>query len=52
MIVFDIETTGFDADKCAIVSIGALDFFNPENTFYQEAKIDADDKILEYLKTK
>jgi len=39
MIVVDTETTGLDPYKNSIVSIGALDLFNPENQFYQECKI-------------
>ncbi len=38
MIVVDIETTGLDPDKHAILSIGAIDFDNPENQFYQECR--------------
>lgn len=47
MIVVDIETTGFDAQKCAILSIGAVYFDNPENNFYQEARIDSDNLVNE-----
>lgn len=39
MIIVDIETTGTDFLKNSIVSIGAVDFFKPENQFYQECKI-------------
>jgi DNA polymerase III epsilon subunit-like protein len=39
MIVVDIETTGIDPLKNAIVSIGAIEFVNPKNTFYAECKI-------------
>ncbi len=39
MIVVDVETTGLDPKKNSIVSIGAVDFFNPENKFYGECKI-------------
>ena len=39
MIVLDIETTGLDPEKHAILSIGALDFSNPENQFYEECYI-------------
>lgn len=39
MIVVDIETTGVDYTKNSIVSIGALDFLNPENQFYTECRI-------------
>lgn len=36
MIVVDVETTGLDPLKHSIVSIGAIDFLNHVNTFYQE----------------
>ena len=39
MIVVDVETTGVDPEIHSIVSIGALDFFNPKNQFYEECKI-------------
>ena len=39
MIVTDVETTGLDPERNSIVSIGAVDFFNPENKFYGECKI-------------
>ncbi len=39
MIVVDVETTGLDPRRHSIVSIGAVDFSNPENQFYQECKI-------------
>ena len=39
MIVVDVETTGLDPRKHSIVSIGAVDFSNPENRFYQECRI-------------
>lgn len=40
MIVVDVETTGLDAKRNAIISIGALDFSNPENQFYGECGVD------------
>lgn len=40
MIVVDIETTGMEPKKNSILSIGALDFENPENTFYGECRSD------------
>lgn len=39
MIVLDVETTGVDPQRHSIVSIGALDFLEPKNNFYQECKI-------------
>ncbi len=39
MIVLDIESTGTDFQKHAIVSIGAIDFLEPTRTFYEECKI-------------
>ena len=38
MIVLDVETTGVDARKHSIVSIGAVDFTYPANHFYKECK--------------
>ena len=38
MIIVDTETTGLDPKKHSIVSIGAVDFAHPENTFYVECK--------------
>jgi len=39
MIIVDVETAGIDAKKSSILSIGAVDFANPENQFYGECKI-------------
>ncbi|MCH7529801.1 3'-5' exonuclease [Patescibacteria group bacterium] len=39
MIIVDVEASGTDYNKHSIVSIGALDFDNPENKFYEECKI-------------
>lgn len=39
MIVLDIEATGTDALKHSIVSIGAVDFDEPDNQFYDECRI-------------
>lgn len=39
MIVIDIEASGTNYEKHSIVSIGALDFDNPENRFYEECRI-------------
>lgn len=38
MIVVDVETTGLDPQKSSIVSIGAVEFENPSNQFYQECR--------------
>lgn len=38
MLVIDVETTGLDPKKYSIVSIGAVDFENPERQFYGECK--------------
>ncbi len=40
MIIVDIETTGLDPKKNSIVSIGAMEFENPKNTFYGECRMD------------
>ena len=39
MIVVDVETTGIDARKHSIVSIGAVEFEKSENQFYEECRI-------------
>ena len=39
MIIIDIEASGTNYEKHSIVSIGALDFDNPENRFYGECRI-------------
>lgn len=39
MIVIDIEASGTNYEKHSIVSIGAVDFSNPENRFYGECRI-------------
>lgn len=39
MIAVDVESSGVDYNKHSIVSIGALDFDNPTNQFYDECKI-------------
>lgn len=39
MIVVDVEASGTEYYKHSIVSIGALDFDNPDNRFYEECKI-------------
>ena len=39
MIVVDVETSGLDDQKNSLLSIGAVDFYNPENQFYGECRI-------------
>jgi DNA polymerase III epsilon subunit-like protein len=39
MIIVDVESSGTDPIKHSILSIGALDFDNPQNQFYGECKI-------------
>lgn len=39
MIVVDVEASGVEAHKHSIVSIGALDFANPSNRFYEECRV-------------
>lgn len=38
MIVVDVETTGSDPRYHSILSIGALNFDNPKNEFYEECR--------------
>lgn len=38
MIVVDVETSGLDPRKNSLLSIGAVDFKNPQNTFYGECR--------------
>jgi DNA polymerase III epsilon subunit-like protein len=39
MIILDVEASGVDTNKDSILSIGAFDFDNPKNQFYEECKI-------------
>lgn len=39
MIVVDVESSGTEAHKHSIVSVGALDFSNPTNRFYEECRV-------------
>lgn len=38
MVIVDIEASGLDPKKSSILSIGAVDFSNPERTYYAECK--------------
>lgn len=39
LVVVDVETTGIDADKYSLVSIGAVKINDPNDTFYGECDI-------------
>ncbi len=39
MIVVDVETTGLNPKKHSIVSIGAVEFDDPENSFYVACRV-------------
>ena len=39
MIIVDVESSGVDAVKHSVLSIGAIDFLNPKNQFYGECRI-------------
>ena len=39
MLVVDVEASGTEPHKHSIVSVGALDFANPSNRFYEECRI-------------
>lgn len=39
MLVIDVEASGTEAHKHSIVSVGALDFSNPSNRFYEECHV-------------
>lgn len=45
MIVVDIETSGLDPTKHGILSIGAVDFNNPDNFFYAEPRLGLNKEI-------
>jgi DNA polymerase III epsilon subunit-like protein len=47
MIIVDIETSGLFPENNGIWQIGAVDFGNPENTFLEEGRIDAEDKVTD-----
>lgn len=39
MLIIDVEASGTEAHKHSIVSLGALDLFNPSNRFYEECRV-------------
>ncbi|MAZ67658.1 hypothetical protein CL652_02740 [bacterium] len=39
MLILDVEASGTEYDKHSIISLGALDFRNPTNRFYEECRI-------------
>lgn len=39
MIILDVEASGVNYEKHSILSIGALDFDNPDNRFYGECQV-------------
>lgn len=39
MIIVDVESSGVDAQKDSLLSVGAIDFDNPQNRFYEECRI-------------
>jgi DNA polymerase III epsilon subunit-like protein len=39
MIIVDVEASGVEPWKHSIVSLGALDFANPTNRFYEECRV-------------
>lgn len=47
MIVIDVEATGIDEIKHSILSIGAIDFDNPSNQFYEECRAFDDAHVMD-----
>src|SRR3989338_3985344 len=39
MIIVDVESSGVDTRLCSLLSLGAVEFENPANTFYLECRI-------------
>src|SRR3989344_3812434 len=39
MIIVDVESSGVDPVKDSLISVGAIDFDNPKNRFYEECRI-------------
>lgn len=48
MIVVDVETSDVSPYKGGILSIGAVEFEKPTNTFYGECRIDANTSVSPY----
>lgn len=42
MLVVDLEMSGLDADRHSIISLGAIDFWNPSRTLYLECRMRPD----------
>lgn len=38
MIIVDVEATGVDSRLCSLLSVGAVEFEKPDNTFYMECR--------------
>jgi DNA polymerase III epsilon subunit-like protein len=45
LIVVDVETTGLELEKHQIISIGAVDFANPRETYYKECRLSRGAKV-------
>jgi DNA polymerase III epsilon subunit-like protein len=45
MVILDIETTGLDPETHGLLSIGAIDFTRPRDTFYGECRIRRGEKV-------
>jgi len=39
MVIVDVEASGVSPEKDSLVSVGAVDFANPQNRFYEECRI-------------
>lgn len=39
MIVVDVESSGVSPEKNSLLSVGAVDFANPKNRFYEECRV-------------
>lgn len=47
MVIIDVEATGLDHARCSLLSIGALYFEEPSNTFYQECRANENSLIVD-----